>query len=243
MSWEKFMVIGCTHGNHICPDAEAAARRFMNKWKPKHRAHLGDVWDFAGIRKGASPEERMEGIKADYQAGMATLAWFKPQLLTMGNHDYRIWRVAKECSNGIMADMASMFCDDIETELRRRRIKWVPSAVDQYLQFPCGGPKLLHGYRATMYPAKAHFENWGDCITAHVHKPDTHEARHVDGGTAHCIGTLADLKKLSYADHTPAKLAWRNSFGYGMINSKTGKWQMYHVIKQGGEWVSPLGII
>jgi hypothetical protein len=94
-----------------------------------------------------------------------------------------------------------------------------------------------------MYPAKAHFEYWGDCITAHVHKPDSYEARHVDGGRAFTIGTLADLKKMSYADHTPAKLAWRNSFGYGLINSKTGKWQMWHVIREGKEWISPLGVI
>lgn len=243
MAWEKFTVLGCSHGSHIDKDAEAAAQRFVQEWKPKHRAHLGDIWDFAGIRKGASPEERMEGITADYQAGIALLDWYQPQILTLGNHDHRIWRVANESSNGVLADMAYSFCGRIEDDLRKRKIQWTPSAVTEWLKFPCGGPKLLHGYRSTMYPAKAHFENWGDCITAHVHKPDGYEARHVDGGRAYTIGTLADLDKMSYANHTPAKLAWRNSFGYGLINSKTGNWQMWHVIKQGGEWVSPLGII
>ena len=119
----------------------------------------------------------------------------------------------------------------------------MPWGVGNWMQFDCGGPKLLHGYRSTVSPARSHFENWGECIVAHVHKPDTYSARHIDGGVAHSIGTLANLDKLSYADGHAAKLSWRNAFGYGLINRKTGKWQMWHVIKEGSDWVSPHGII
>lgn len=244
MAWEKFTVLGCTHGNIIDKDAEGTAQRFVKQWKPKHRAHLGDIFEFTKLRKGASREEREEKILPDIQAAYQLLDWYKPSLLTFGNHDHRLWRAANESSTSPdLAEHLQNLAGEIEDNLRKRRIQWCHYNVHNFLKFPCGGPKLIHGYRSTMYPARSHFENWGECIAAHVHKPDSHDARHIDGGQAYTIGTLANLKKLTYADATPAKLGWRNSFGYGMINSKTGKWEMWHVVKRGGQWISPHGVI
>jgi hypothetical protein len=48
---------------------------------------------------------------------------------------------------------------------------------------------------------------------------------------------------MTYADRTPAKLAWRQGWFYGMINSKTGQWNAWHVINEGGQWISPMGIL
>jgi len=244
MSWEKFMVIGCSHGSLIDREAEQIAKDFMSEWKPKHKAHLGDLWDFAALRRGASPEERQEKISYDYNCGLEMLDWYKPQLLTLGNHDHRLWRAASEyASHTVLAEMLEAKANDAEEQLRKRRIKWCHWGVKNYLTFPCGGPVLIHGYRSTMHPAKAHFENWGECITAHVHKPNTYVAAHIKGGESHCIGTLADIGKLSYADAYPAKLGWRNGFGYGMINSKTNQWKMWHVTKEGTSWISPHGLL
>ena len=228
----------------MCPKAESVVKQFMDEWKPKHRVHLGDVWDFRALRQGASPEERAEDVRYDYNCGKELLGWFKPQILTLGNHDHRIWRTARETSNGALADLMSKFCDEAETDLRKMKIQVTPWGVENYAKLPIiGSPKLLHGYRATMYPAKAHFENYGDCITAHVHKPDSHEARNVDGGKAYCVGTLARIKEMGYANAWAAKLAWRNSFLYGMHNTKTGKWKAWDVVKEGEEWVSPIGVL
>lgn len=238
------MVIGCSHGSYVDRSAEKKAKEFMESWQPKHRGHLGDLWEFTALRKGAGPEERKVGIKVDINAGFELLDWFKPQKLTMGNHDHRLWRAANETeSSPTLAELLQTAVMEAEDELRKRRIQWCEWGVDQYLKFDCGGPKLIHGYKSTMYPAKAHFEHWGDCIASHVHKPDSHIARHIDGGVAHTTGALVNFKKLTYADGQAAKLGWRNGWGYGLINRKTGKWQMWHVIKDGKEWVSPHGII
>jgi len=237
--WEKSIFIADTHGDLVCPEAVGVVKKFIEDWKPKHRVHLGDVWDFRSIRRGASPDERMEGISHDYNCGMELLDWYRPNLLTMGNHDYRLWRAAHETSNGILADLCATKCQETEDKLRAMKIKWVPYEVGAYLSI--GSLKLIHGFRSTMYPAKAHFENWGSCILGHVHKPDVYHARHIDGGTSHVVGTLADIKKMTYADHHAAKLGWRNSFAYGLHNTKTGKHEIWQVVKDGKDWISPMG--
>ena len=71
--WEKSIFIADTHGDLVCPDAVKVVKQFIEDWKPKHRIHLGDVWDFRALRKGASPEERMEGISYDYSCGVELL--------------------------------------------------------------------------------------------------------------------------------------------------------------------------
>ena len=104
-NWETFTAIGCSHGNHIDRNAEKVAKDFVADWKPKHRIHLGDLWDLAALRKGASPEERQEQMSYDYNCGMELLDWYQPQYLTLGNHDFRLWRAAKEyASHTLLAD-------------------------------------------------------------------------------------------------------------------------------------------
>jgi hypothetical protein len=243
MAWEKSMFIGCSHGDLLCDKAAKVAKQFMADWKPKHRVHLGDLYDFRALRRGASPEEKMEGLTHDYQCGNLLLDWYKPQILTLGNHDHRVWRAAGETSNGVMADLLATMASDMEDDFRKRGIQWKQWGVDQYAVLPVGGPKLLHGYRSTVSPAKAHFDAYGDSICAHVHKPDTYHARHIDGQKAYTVGTLARIKDMSYADGYTAKLGWRQSFLYGLHNTKTGAWQAWHVVNEDGQWVSPHGIL
>jgi len=241
MAWEKSIFLADTHGDLVCPKAVKVVKQFIEDWQPKHRVHLGDVWDFRSLRKGASPEERMEGISYDYSCGMELLDWFRPNFLTMGNHDFRLWRAAQESSNGILADLCAVKAQDTEDELRKMRIKWVPWRVTERLKI--GKLTLIHGFLSSMHPAKAHHERFGSCIFGHVHSPSDYEARHIDNGSAHAVGTLAQIDKMTYADAHPAKLGWRQGFAYGMHNTKTGDFKIWQVTKNGSDWISPLGIL
>lgn len=243
MSWKKFVVCGDSHGSLVCEKSKNKFLDFVDNWKPHHRIHLGDLWDFSPLRKGASQEEKADGIADDYVAGIEFLDEYKPHFLTLGNHDDRIWMHSTHCADGIMRERCSQLAEASENEFRKRKIQWVPYHVSRYLQMPEGGPKLIHGFRATMYPAKAHFENWGPSICGHVHKPDAYVARHIDGQASYSVGCLADISRMSYADRTPAKLAWRRGWLYGMINAKSGAWNAWHVIEEGGQWISPMGIL
>jgi predicted phosphodiesterase len=239
--WEKSIFIADTHGDLVCPDAVKVVKRFIDSWQPKIRVHLGDVWDFRAIRRGASPEERMKGISYDYNCGFEFLEWYQPHFLTLGNHDHRLWRAATETSQGVLADLCSVKAQETEDRLRKLKIKWVPWKVTERLKI--GNLSLIHGFHSSMHPAKAHHEKYGSSIFGHVHSPSDYEARHIDGGSSHAVGTLAKIDKMSYADSFTAKLGWRNGFAYGLHNTKTGAFKIWQIVKQGKDWVSPHGIL
>ncbi len=242
-SYKKFIVVADNHGVHGCPKAIKKALDFNKTWGAHYRIHLGDFIDLSPLRRGASAEEKADGISDDVQMGMEFIRQFQPHYLTIGNHEDRLALHSTSCSDGMLRERCTELWSEIEDEFRKMRIKTCPYHVSKYLRLPEGGPKLIHGFRATMYPAKSHYENWGACIHGHVHKPDVYVARHIDGEASFSVGCLADIDQLTYADRTPAKLAWRNGFLYGLINTKTGAWQAWNVIKEGDDWISPMGIL
>jgi len=243
MAYKKFIVAADNHGSLVCEASKKKFLAFADSWKPHHRIHLGDLWDLSPLRRGASSEERADGISDDYQMGLEFLDAFRPNFLTLGNHDDRLWQHSTNCSDGMLREHCAKLAQASEDEFKKRKIAWVPYHVSKFLRMPEGGPKLIHGFRATMYPAKSHFENWGACLHGHTHKPDVYTARHIDGEASFSVGCLADIDAMTYADRTPAKLAWRNGWLYGIINDRTGAWQAWHVIKENGVWISPMGIL
>lgn len=242
-NFKRFVAVGDNHGSLVSTEAVAKLTRFLDEWKPQIRIHLGDVWDFSPLRNGASQEEKADGISDDFIAGIEFLDLFKPNLLTLGNHDDRIYQKAHHCGDGILRETCAEVVRKAEEQFRKRRITFAPYKVGAYLKMPEGGPKLIHGFRSTLYPAKAHHDNWGSCLHGHCHKPDSHVARHIDGGQSFSVGCMADLDQLTYSDRQPAKLGHRNGWLYGIINTKTGDWNAWQVVKENGSWISPLGIL
>lgn len=216
---------------------------FTESWQPHYRIHLGDLWDFSPLRRGASQEEKADGISDDFIAGLEFLDAFKPHYLTLGNHDDRIYQHATHRGDGILRERCEELVQQAEQQFKRRKITFCQYKVTEFLRMPEGGPKLIHGFRSTMYPAKAHHENWGECLHGHCHTKDEHTARHVDGGKSFSVGCMADLNQLTYSDRQPAKLGHRNGFLYGIINIKTGAWEAWQVSKEHGDWISPQGIL
>lgn len=238
---KRFIVCGDNHGDLVCEESSKKFFEFSANWNPHYRIHLGDLWDFSALRRGASAEEKMLGISDDYQAGINFLDRYKPHFLTLGNHDDRIWQHTVSCSEGILRERCQELADSSEREFKKRKIQWVPYKVNQFLRMPEGGPKLIHGFRSTINPAKAHFDHWGEVIHGHCHTDNHHTARHIEGGKAFSVACLADLNQLTYSDRQPAKLGHRNGWLYGTINTKTGTWNAWPVIKEQGIWISPQG--
>lgn len=239
--FKRFIVGTDPHGSLVCDEAVKKLLDFDATWKADYRIHLGDAWDFSPLRRGASQEEKAEGISEDFTAGLIFLDQFKPHFLTLGNHDDRVFQHATHCADGILRERCEELCVAIEREFKKRKTAWCEYKVGKYLMMPEGGPKLIHGFRSTMYPAKAHYENWGECLHGHCHTADEYTARHISGGKAFSVPCLADLNKLTYSDRQPAKLGHRNGFLYGIINQKTGAWDAWQVTKIKGDWFSPHG--
>ena len=243
MTYKKFMVVADNHGNLICEKARKKALAFVKTWKPDYRVHLGDFIDLSPLRRGASIEEKADGIADDVRMGMEFLQEYKPHYLTIGNHDDRLALHSTHCADGMLRERCTEYWQMLEDEFKKLKIKTCPYHVSRYLRLPEGGPKFLHGFRATVSPARSTHENWGPSISGHVHKPDMYTARHIEGESSYTVGCLADIDQMTYADRTPAKLAWRNGFLYGLINTKTGAWQAWNVVKEGDDWISPMGIL
>ena len=73
--WEKVVAVGCSHGDLANPKAVEAVLKFVERWKPIHRIHLGDAYDTAAFRTGARPNsgdaDEAREVAPDIAAGQA----------------------------------------------------------------------------------------------------------------------------------------------------------------------------
>jgi predicted phosphodiesterase len=244
-NYKTFIAVADSHGSLICPEAAKVVLAFAKTIKASYRIHLGDVWDFAPLRHGASQEERACGISEDYEMGWDFLSALRPTHLCLGNHDDRIWMNVEKQPDGILRERCEGLAMDAEERLRKMKTAFVQYSVDHYLKMPEGGPKLIHGFHSNMHPAKANQDFFGDSLSGHIHRPDSYTARHCDGGKSFTLGCIGDIKKMTYAKRHPARMGWRNGFLYGYINTRTGAWHAWQVVKEknANEWISPQGIL
>jgi len=243
MSFKKFIIAADNHGSMIHGESLQKLMGFCDTWKPHHRIHLGDNWDFAPLRGGASPNERAGSISDDFAEGMRFLDAYKPNLLTLGNHDARIWEWARNTADGVIRDHCQGLVNSAVNQFKKRKITWIPYKVGAYLLLPDTKIKLIHGFHSGVNPAKMHYERYGQCVHGHVHAPNQYTGRHIDGGEAHSIGCIGDIDQMEYADRHTAKLGWRQGFAYGITNTRTGDTKIWHVTKENNTWISPQGII
>ncbi len=124
MSFKKFIVAADSHGELIHKESLSKLMGFCDTWKPHIRVDLGDVWDFAPLRGGASLNDQTRSISEDYQAGIRYLETFRPNLLTLGNHDSRIWEWASSKSNGVMRDHCQGLVDSSIRKFKQLKITW-----------------------------------------------------------------------------------------------------------------------
>lgn len=242
MAFKKFLVCADNHGHLVNTECMKKFVEFKANWRPDYSICLGDIWDMNGLRKSANDEEKREGISKDFQAGIEFLD-IGFDVVTLGNHDARLYEAAEGAPNGILRESCKELVRCVTEEFAARKIQWIPYNVNAYLQLPEGGPKLIHGFLAGQNPAKAHFERFGSCLFGHVHAPSSHIAKHIDQGQAYALGCMADIDSMTYAERYPNRLGWRNGWGFGIINEKTGKWSFWHVNKEDGHYISPMGVL
>jgi len=67
------MALSCTHGNLLDETAFAHFMKEKKAYQPKHMIHLGDVFEFTALRKGATDDEKRINIEEDIEWGLWTL--------------------------------------------------------------------------------------------------------------------------------------------------------------------------
>jgi len=240
MNLTRFCAVGDNHGNLIHRADAEAFQEFCADFKPQLRVHLGDNWDFANLRRGADPREEGDDMGPDLDAGFEFLKTFRPNVMTLGNHDHRLWRAMTD-SRGLVRKFASDTVAEIERVAAKIKCKLLPYHSRQGIH-SVGKLSFLHGYHAGLGAIAQHARTYRSCIFGHLHCNGSVTERGLDVPTAYCVGGLGDHERMEYAAQRTATLAWGPGWAYGVINPRTGNFQSWIAQKMDGRWMLPSGI-
>jgi hypothetical protein len=240
MSWKTFSAIGCTHGDRISRRDAEGFFKAIDDLKPQIRIHLGDLADFRNLRRGVDLKEECDDVGPDFFAAMSFLDRYRPNVLTLGNHDWRLWKMMRD-ARGIYRAFAEDHVKHIEKVCARIKCKVLPYDVAKgvwQLNELC--PKFLHGYSAGVGSARQHAFVFGNCVIAHLHSPCYVRVERHGGAECHVLGGMPDDEEMHYARERMATLRWDPSWMYGLMNPKTGQMIPWHIRKIGdGKWAYP----
>jgi hypothetical protein len=241
MSFETFVAVGCTHGDKINKRARKQFFAWLKDAKPKHKFHLGDCWDFRNLRRGADPREEGDSLEDDWAAGDSFLDDYQPSVLTLGNHDARLWRAAEDW-RGVTRAYAQMGIEAINKRCKKNKTIVLPYNSRTGI-YPFGDTNLLHGYHAGIGATRLHAQTYRKSLFAHLHRVEHASVPGLDDATSQCIGSLADFEAMDYASQRTATLMWRAGWVQGIINTKTGRVSWWPVVAQDdGSFVTTTGM-
>lgn len=229
------------HGDMVCDEAVEKFLAFVKTWKPQWRIHGGDGMDLRCYRKGASADEKADGIRRDVQAHLLFLDKYRPQVFIEGNHDDRLRELASFGKEGSReTEIAADLQDKLDDHYRKKKITVVRYGQERdWWQTPEGGPKFCHGKHHNMHIARAHYDTYeGPVVHGHGHRPDIYQGA---SGCAISTPALARIWDLRYDRNRPGKKKQRNGWSFGVINTKTGRGEGWIVKKEDGVWICPMG--
>lgn len=214
-NWKKFMAVGCSHGNHIDPEARDAVLRFAELWKPKTRLHLGDLTDLTALRSGAikdsNTSDHASDVDSDVGAAKSLIAEYRPHYVTLGNHDDRAFSLAGS-PNALLARAAQSIIDELESAFKRYKVQVSPYNPRRFVTL--GDTKFLHGFLYNVAAIRDTAETYGRVVHAHIHRTGEEQARTLDGATGYAVGMLAKFNP-EYSKTKRQSLAHKQGFAYG----------------------------
>lgn len=228
MSIERGIAIGDNHGSlgDILATKELFA--FMREFKPVHRIHLGDCWDWYAIRSRANENERAGGIQADTAAGKRFLEKFQPTVFLNGNHEARLYHLF-ERSTGIVAEYAEACLNDVKKMICR----WAGVVLPYHVRrgvYKLGDVSFVHGFSIGVNAARDHALWFGNCVMGHLHRCEVRRARRSDGATCYVAGGCYHEDDLTYAHERTTLLEWQQGAVCFEYNTKTGAMRLWHQI-------------
>jgi hypothetical protein len=238
---KKFQIVADPHGIHSDPVATAAAIRFARDFKPDIRVIAGDLWDFAAIRRGASPDEQAQSMQEDFEYGAQFADEFfrggKQNVLMLGNHDVRAYDL-RESRDGVRADLGAKMVQDIEYVARRNKAQLLPYDSRKGV-FSIGHLNVVHGYHTGMSACAQHSRIYGNVVFGHVHSIDSYQTPGLAQKEARSIGCLCDLD-MDYINRQTAKLRWAHGWVCGFVFDD-GTYAIFQVRGINGKFYAPSG--
>lgn len=211
----RWCAIGDTHGDMVDAETLRAFLEFVGAWKPTVKIHGGDVFDFRWLRRAARDEEKREAIESDVEAGCDLLAWYRPTIVLLGNHDDRLARSMKS-DTGLLRFLCTQLWDRIQAATPGTT--WLPYTTRASYQL--GNFTFTHGFAHGLGATRKHAEVFGNSIAFHNHHiEDVLIARYGDGET-HARGITAGCGcrlDMDYAASALNALRWENGWVYGEV--------------------------
>lgn len=239
--YKRILFIGCSHGAYLDRKAFDSVMKFKREFKPDTRVHLGDIHDYTAFRGGAvGTRDEAEALGPDIAAGARMIQEYEPTDVLIGNHDQRVWSMAKH-PNAIIAHAAACCRNEFLTACEKAKVKRL---VDHYnsrrswLKF--GDCTALHGFgRGGENSLRDSAEHFGKCVVAHFHTPGIAHARRSDNAVGYCVGLLADPQKLEYAATLRTYARWNAGLVYGEYSNTDCH---LNLSERGadGRWVLPI---
>lgn len=230
---KRFLVCGDLHGDMQDDSAVAALLKFDKVWKPQVRIFLGDLWDFRPLRGGASEDERLESMRADYKTGLAFAKQWRPDYFLRGNHDERLWQL-RDRGKGVAADYAGELIESIDREFSAMKCKVLPyHKRDGVLRL--GHLKCIHGFHAGVFATRQSALIYGSVLMGHTHTVDEHAIPGMERRVARSIGALCRLD-MDYNSRQPLSLRHAHGFAYG-VQHDDGSYQIWQAEEIKKRWL------
>lgn len=242
MKPRKFVIVSDIHGIEQDERATKAAIGFTKEFAPDIRVIAGDLWDFAAIRNGASPEERAISMADDYEAGASFAKQFftskAENVLMLGNHDVRVWDLCGS-TDAVRADLGMRMREDIVGLTRKLNAKLLPYD-SRHGVFELGYLRVVHGYHTGASACAAHSRIYGNVVFGHVHSVESFQTPGLKQQEARAIGCLCKLD-MEYANRKTGKLRWAHGFAYGWVFDD-GTYQINQVRGVEGRFYAPVDL-
>ena len=246
-NWKKWVACGDNHGALIDEQSRRAFLKFVDHWQPDLRVHVGDCFDFAGLRIGIGNEDSAaaDDLRTDLLAGFSFLEAYAPHVYLVGNHEDRLWRIRETHTNGAMRYAARDGIDRLRLQCRRTKTKLIPYHAEKGIHRVANGRlAFMHGYTANQNAVKEAATHYaterGTVIMGHLHRVEVQTGKRQGGTWGYSIGCMADFSKMTYAKNRLATSAWENAWAFGVYKGETPLTWLAR--RCGANWILPTGM-
>jgi len=236
----RFVAAGDNHGDMADPDAVDALREFCSDYRPQHRIHLGDCFDFRSLRRGAGNDaEAAESLRSDLDEGIRFLRMFRPTVYLKGNHEARAANLSHSSGSALVRD----YCQDLDATITSAAKQAGAKVVLDYHAeagvYRLGPVAFIHGYahglNATALQGSHYASRGGALIHGHTHTLSQVNLTKHGGGAAFSAGCLCRKDAMSYASARLATSRWGSGFAAGWVDGDD--WKVFLVHRVGRRWI------
>jgi hypothetical protein len=160
----------------------------------------------------------------------------RPAYYLRGNHCQRLWDLAME-DRGVISDFAFKGTQEVEAAMNKIECKMFPYDKRKGV-LRLGHLKIIHGYLAGITAARRTAQVYGSVIMGHGHAIQQASIEGLEQRTGIMCGCLCKLN-MSYTRASVGTLNWEHGWAYGIINEKTGSYNLWQARRIDHKWILP----